>query len=136
MSHYFAAFPALSPGLSQNETLLNTAMDLQAVSENFSSEKFEQCRTKTWELLFSLSKKIKPGMTEADGHAVYNQLCSDFGVEKNWHPAKIRFGANSIKSFREVSDPNVVLKENDIFFLDIGPILFCHEGDVGKTFVL
>lgn len=111
-------------------------MNLEAVSEQFNFEKFEDCREKSWEILNALSKQIRPGMTEADGHEVYKKLCADFGVEKNWHPPKIRFGANSIMSFRELSDSSVVLKNDDIFFLDIGPIIHGHEGDVGKTFVL
>jgi methionyl aminopeptidase len=111
-------------------------MNLEAVSEHYNFEKFDDCRAKSWEILYALAGKIQPGMTEAEGHEAYKKLCVQFGVEKNWHPSKIRFGANSIMGFREVSDPEVVLKDNDIFFLDIGPIIHGHEGDVGKTFVL
>lgn len=108
----------------------------ESVGTKYDNQKFDLCRSRAWDLLFALSKKIKAGMTEADGHLEYKKLCQEFGVEKNWHPAKIRFGRNSTKGFREISDETVVLQENDIFFLDIGPVYFDHEGDVGKTFVL
>ncbi len=35
----------------------------------------------------------------------------------------------------EKSEPGVVLSENDIFFVDIGPIYGDTEGDAGDTFV-
>ncbi len=108
----------------------------EGVGEKFDLTQFDACRKKAWELLHALSQEIQPSMKEADGHEAYKKLCQGFGVEKNWHPAKIRFGANSVKGFREVSDPDVVLQKSDIYFLDIGPVFFDHEGDVGKTFVL
>jgi methionyl aminopeptidase len=35
----------------------------------------------------------------------------------------------------ERSEPGVVLDENDIFFIDIGPVYEDTEGDAGETFV-
>ncbi len=111
-------------------------MNAETVGPTFDSESFDRCQARAWELLGELSRRIIPGMTEADGHILYKQLAHDFGVEKNWHPPKIRFGVNTTKSFREISEPDVRLSENDIFFLDLGPVFFGHEGDVGQTFQL
>ena len=36
--------------------------------------------------------------------------------------------------FGQRGKENVILKEDDIFFLDIGPIFEGHEGDVGRPF--
>ena len=36
----------------------------------------------------------------------------------------------------EKSEPGVVLGDNDIFFVDIGPIYGDTEGDAGDTFVV
>ena len=44
-------------------------------------------------------------------------------------------GPNTTKDFMERSEPGVVLGENDIFFVDIGPIYGDTEGDAGDTFV-
>ena len=57
-------------------------------------------------------------------------------VEKSWHPPKIRFGADTIKTFKEKSNPDLVLQEEDIYFVDIGPVVDHHEGDYGMTFTV
>lgn len=43
---------------------------------------------------------------------------------------------NTMCAFREKSEPDVRLRENDIFFLDLDPIYDGYEGDCGKTFVI
>ena len=45
----------------------------------------------------------------------------------------MRFGSNTTKNFDDPSEPGVVLGENDIFFIDIGPIFDGCEGDAGDT---
>jgi len=47
----------------------------------------------------------------------------------------VRFGPNTTKDFEAKSEPGVVLGEQDIFFIDIGPIYGDTEGDAGETFV-
>lgn len=104
------------------------------VGENFSSDSIEGARRKTWELVYALSQLVKPGQSEKEIEDISKEIFKEFGVEKKWHPSKFRFGVNTLKSFREVSEPNIILKENDLFFIDIGPVFFGHEGDCGKTF--
>lgn len=106
------------------------------VGESFSSDYIEKARAKTWDLVRSIADRVRPGQTEKDIEEIANKLFVEYGAEKKWHPSKLRFGVNTLKSFREVSEPNVVLKENDIFFVDIGPVFYGHEGDCGKTFTL
>ena len=108
----------------------------QGVGANYNKEDFRQAQRNGWEVLNALRQRIVPGMNEKEGHKAYTAVLADFEVEKNWHPPKIRFGPNSVKSFRELSDENYRLKENDIFFLDIGPIINGYEADVGQTFIL
>ena len=108
----------------------------QGVGLHYNKEDFRQAQRNGWEVLNALKKQIKPGMNEKDGRDAYASILKDFGAEKNWHPPKIRFGPNSIKSFRELSDEDYRLKENDIFFLDVGPIINGYESDVGQTFLL
>jgi Xaa-Pro aminopeptidase len=108
----------------------------EAVSEKFSAEKLESCQTKTWELVHKLRGQIKPGMTEAEANEIYKSLQQQTGAEKYWHPPKIRFGKNTMCAFRDPSAPDVKLKNDDIFFLDIGPIYDGYEGDCGQTYTL
>ncbi len=49
---------------------------------------------------------------------------------------KIRFGSNTLKTFNEPSAPGLVLQENDIYFIDIGPVWQKWEGDAGATFAV
>lgn len=109
---------------------------IEKVGEKFSPELIDKARNKTWELVHAIAAQIKPGQTEKDVEEFSKNLFAEFGVEKKWHPSKFRFGVNTLKSFREVSEPGVVLKENDVFFVDIGPVFNDHEGDCGKTFVV
>ena len=48
----------------------------------------------------------------------------------------VRFGQNTTKNFEDPSTPGVVLGDDDIFFLDIGPIYEGCEGDAGYMFVV
>jgi hypothetical protein len=57
------------------------------------------------------------------------------GMRRGWHHIIVRCGPNTTKDFMERSEPGVVLGENDIFFVDIGPIYENTEGDAGDTFV-
>ena len=106
------------------------------VSEKFSSELLISAQKKTWALVRELASELAAGWTEEQAQKEMDVMFAREGAEKKWHPSKIRFGVNSTKSFRELSEPGVVLKENDIFFIDIGSVFFGHEADCGQTFVL
>lgn len=108
----------------------------EKVSDIFDPVQLHKCQDRSWALLEELAKKIEPGMTEAVATEIYKKMQLEAGAEKYWHPPKIRFGVNTLKSFREPSIEGVVLKPNDVFFLDVGPIFDGYEGDVGKTFIL
>jgi Xaa-Pro aminopeptidase len=111
-------------------------MQEERVSEHFDAQKLHEAQDKTWALVYELKNCITPGMSEIEATEIYKDLQLKSGASKYWHPPKIRFGVNSTKAFRDVSVPDVRLKENDIFFLDLGPIYDGYEGDAGKTFLL
>lgn len=110
-------------------------MALQDFGEKFDLQKLFQARDVARDLTYELSSLITPGMTEDKAHALYKELSQKHGVEKQWHPPKLRFGPNTLKNFRDPSDP-YILQEEDLFFLDIGPVIFGHEADYGETFSL
>ncbi|MCB0349649.1 MAG: aminopeptidase P family protein [Bdellovibrionales bacterium] len=111
-------------------------MQEERVIEGFDLDKLNEAQEKTIYLLNDLATQIRPGMTEQAAMVLYNNLQMESDAERYWHPPKIRFGVNTLKSFREPSEPDVVLKENDIFFLDVGLVFDGYEGDAGRTFVL
>lgn len=110
-------------------------MGIQSFGEKFSLDDLLAARALAREICYELSSLIRPGMTEKEGHALYKELCKKHPIEKQWHPPKIRFGPNTLKNFRDESLP-YELKDEDIFFIDIGPTYLGHEADYGETFVL
>lgn len=110
-------------------------MGVQDFGEKFDLKKLLRARDVARNITYELSSLIKPGMVEEEAHALYKNLCTKYPVEKQWHPAKLRFGPNTLKLFREISDP-YVLKDEDVFFVDIGPVVDGHEADYGETFTL
>lgn len=111
-----------------------------ATAENtgtsFSTERMLEARDRSWTALRDIAAHIVPGMTEPEAIAVAGDRLHAAGMQRIWHPSIIRFGANTLKTFRQRSAPNTVLAANDIFFVDLGPVFEGHEGDVGDTFVI
>jgi methionine aminopeptidase len=107
---------------------------IQAFGHKFNLEQYLSTRDLTIKLCHELSSLIKPGMNEIQAHELYQDLLRKNFVFQSWHPPKIRFGKNTKKSFRELSDDSIVLRDDDLFFIDIGPVFKGHEGDYGETF--
>lgn len=110
-------------------------MDIQAFGPHFDLDKFIFARDSARALCHDLSSRVQVGMTEEDLHTLYKSLGPKYGVEKNWHPPKLRVGVNTTKSFKDPSEP-VVVQEEDIFFLDLGPVIEGHEADYGEPFFI
>jgi Xaa-Pro dipeptidase len=58
-----------------------------------------------------------------------------FGVTRHWHKRIVRAGENTLETARE-NPPDRVIADDDILFLDLGPIFEEWEADFGRTFVL
>lgn len=109
--------------------------EINQTGESFNEETYWKVRKKTMDIVKDFAGVVRPGITEIEGHQVLDEIMNDYKVEKKWHPNKFRIGANTLKSFSEKSDLEIVLGEDDIFFVDIGPVLDGHEGDYGDTFI-
>ena len=79
---------------------------------------------------------MRPGMREGDACALATQILHDMGMQRIWHQTLVRFGPDTLKTFKERITPDQVLGERDIFFIDIGTVWDGHEGDAGATFVV
>lgn len=104
--------------------------------DKFSLEKLISGQKLLAACIQKIAQEIGPGMTEKEAGEITKATLSKHGFGKNWHPPKIRFGTNTLKTYSEASEPNVILQKNDIFFLDLGPIIAEHECDYGQTFVV
>jgi methionyl aminopeptidase len=114
---------------------MTTHLDLEATGANFSVAKQLDVRARTHTALRQIAANIKPGMVEEDAAAMARDVLGSMSMRKGWHRVIVRFGPNTTKDFMAKSEPGVVLGEQDIFFIDIGPVYEDTEGDAGETFV-
>jgi Xaa-Pro aminopeptidase len=79
---------------------------------------------------------IWPGATERQISDAVRDLAADlFGASRFWHKRIVRAGENTLLPYRE-NPPDRVLTDDDIAFLDFGPIFEEWEADFGRTYVL
>lgn len=111
-------------------------MDYEKVGEHFSLDTQNEGQRLAWKALHHIATVSEPGMKETDIYHLGLRTFKEFGFSKFWHPLHVRVGINTTKPYGEKSEPDVVLQENDIFFIDAGGIFQGHETDVGRTFLM
>jgi Xaa-Pro aminopeptidase len=112
------------------------AHNREAVGQRFDPSKMQRARAQSWAALHGIRECMRPGMTEDEAKTEAANVFSALGMERLWHPPYIRIGPNTTKTYRERSQPDIRLGENDIYFIDLGLVFDGHEGDVGDTFVV
>ena len=108
----------------------------QAVGKDFSIDSMQHARAMTWKVVDEVAKRIRPGMRESEANVICKAVLQELGMERIWHPILIRFGENTLKTFKERAEVDPQLAENDIFFVDLGVVWDHHEGDAGATYVV
>jgi Xaa-Pro dipeptidase len=79
---------------------------------------------------------IAPGKTENEINTdIYSLAFKMFGIKKYWHKRIVRSGANTIFPY-ETNPENLIVKSDDIVFLDFGPVFENWEADVGRTYII
>lgn len=79
---------------------------------------------------------IRSGRMESEVNtAILNLAHTQFGIKKYWHKRIVRAGENTLHPYN-MNPPDLVIQENDILFLDFGPIFEAYEADIGRTYVL
>lgn len=79
---------------------------------------------------------IVPGITEKElNTAIYDLAEQAFGIRKFWHKRIVRAGKNTLLPYRE-NPPDLKLREEEILFLDFGPVFDEWEADLGRTYVI
>lgn len=110
-------------------------MSIQHFGNKFDLTKLIEARNLAKDIAYELKSYIRPGMTESHAHEIYKGLCQKNKIQKQWHAPKLRFGPNTLLNFNDKSS-DYILGENDIFFIDIGPVINDHEADFGETFFI
>ena len=106
----------------------------EAVGQAFDPALMQRARERSWAALHGIRERMRPGISEDEARAEAAEVFRSLGMERLWHPVVIRIGKNTTRTFRERSDPDVRLGEDDIYFIDLGLVFDGHEGDVGDTF--
>jgi Xaa-Pro dipeptidase len=79
---------------------------------------------------------IRPNVSESQiNQDIYDLAETMFGISTYWHKRIVRAGSNTLKPYDE-DPPDLTLAEDDILFLDLGPVFEAWEADFGRTFVL
>ncbi|HEY0200492.1 MAG TPA: M24 family metallopeptidase [Burkholderiaceae bacterium] len=115
---------------------MNTLSVQEAVGARFSLPAMLHARERSWAAVRRIAASVRPGMREGDACAQATAILHDMGMQRIWHQTLVRFGASTLKIFKEPIDPERVLGEKDIFFIDIGTVWDGHEGDAGATFTV
>ena len=108
----------------------------EGISAKFNLETYLEARKVAKRIALLFAAQVDVGITEEEGMALLDDLFQAQGVEKKWHPHKFRIGSDTTKVFRDKSDKSLKLKENDIYFVDIGPVINGHEADFAQTFTI
>lgn len=89
--------------------------------------------------LFSEVEKrglIVSGKSEEElNEDIFNLAFELFGIYKFWHKRIVRAGRNTLEPYKE-NPKNLVIQQDDIVFLDFGPIFDVWEADFGRTYVI
>jgi Xaa-Pro aminopeptidase len=107
----------------------------EAIGPAFSMPAMLRARERTFEAVNRVAAAIGPGMSEGQAVDAAQTTLEAMGMDRLWHKNLVRFGSETLKTFHEPSDPERVLGEEDIFFVDLGAVWTGHEGDAGDTFV-
>jgi Xaa-Pro dipeptidase len=79
---------------------------------------------------------IRAGVLESEiNQDIYKHAEQMFGISTYWHKRIVRAGRNTLAPYDE-NPPDLIVGEDDIVFLDLGPVFEQWEADFGRTFVL
>ena len=79
---------------------------------------------------------IRAGISESQlNQEIYDLAHEMYGISTYWHKRIVRAGANTLLPYAE-NPPDHIMGEDDILFLDLGPVFEKYEADFGRTFVI
>src|ERR1700753_2510607 len=97
-----------------------------------------QAQEKANELFHAVESKglIRPGISETKlNQDVYELAKEMYGISTYWHKRIVRSGRNTLAPYDE-NPPDLTITEDDILFVDLGPVFEEWEADFGRTFVI
>jgi Xaa-Pro dipeptidase len=79
---------------------------------------------------------IRAGRSETEiNESIYSLAEKMYGITKYWHKRIVRAGRNTLEPYNE-NPPDLHVTDDDIVFLDLGPVFADWEADFGRTYVV
>lgn len=106
--------------------------------ESIRVERLLDAQTKAAALFDEIERRgmVRPGVGEQQLSDEIADLAAErFGVTRHWHRRVVRAGENTLHPFH-AHPPDRIMADDDIAYLDLGPIFSEWEADFGRTFVL
>jgi Xaa-Pro aminopeptidase len=106
--------------------------------EDLRAERLLDAQDKAAELFVAVEQRglIRPGVGERQVSDEIRDLAAElFGVSRHWHKRIVHGGENTLATARD-NPPDRVIADDDIVFVDLGPIFEEWEADFGRTYVL
>jgi Xaa-Pro dipeptidase len=95
-----------------------------------------QAKAQTLFAEIETQKVIRPGTSESEiNERIYDLAESMYGISRYWHKRIVRAGRNTLSPYDE-NPPDLTVGEDDIIFLDLGPVFEDWEADFGRTYVV
>jgi Xaa-Pro dipeptidase len=120
-----------------NQKFLSLEAEMTQLEETRAAEPYE-AQTKARRLFDEVEARglVRPGITESRlNEDIYALAKEMYGITTYWHKRIVRAGRNTLLPYAE-NPPDLTLQEDDILFLDLGPVFEQWEADFGRTFVL
>jgi Xaa-Pro dipeptidase len=79
---------------------------------------------------------IHPGIEESKiNEQIYALAERMYGISRYWHKRIVRAGRNTLAPYDE-NPPDLIVGDDDVVFLDLGPVFEEWEADFGRTYVV
>jgi Xaa-Pro dipeptidase len=79
---------------------------------------------------------VRPGVLESElSNEIHALAQRRFGVRRHWHKRIVRAGPNTVLTYHD-NPPERRVGEDDVVYLDLGPLFEEWEADFGRTYVL
>ena len=79
---------------------------------------------------------IRAGRSETEiNEDIYELAQRMYGITRYWHKRIVRAGRNTLQPYDE-NPPDLKVSDDDIVFLDLGPVFEDREADFGRTYVV
>lgn len=106
--------------------------------EEVRAAELHEAQTKAENLFQTIEARglIRPKITESQLNSDIYALAEEmYAITTYWHKRIVRAGRNTLLPYAE-NPPDLTIGEDDILFLDLGPVFEKWEADFGRTFVL